>query len=69
MVNRLESAELVVTEKFDMIFEQLRRQEVNRARLELRLAEYNDAMAEARTKTSTYFYGVKHPFLCIVCPA
>lgn len=52
MVSGLESAGLVVTEKLDMVFEQLRRQDENAARLELRLAEYSETVAEARTEQS-----------------
>ena len=50
MVSGLENAGLVVTEKLDMVFEQLRKQEETTARLELRLAEYSEAMAEVNTE-------------------
>lgn len=48
MVSGLENAGLVVTEKLDMVFEQLRKQEETTARLELRLAQYSEATAEVR---------------------
>ena len=64
MVSGLESAGLVVTEKLDMVFEQLRRQDENAARLELRLAEYSEAVAEARTEQP--LARNKHPFLRII---
>lgn len=54
MVSGLETAGLVVTEKLDMIFEQLRKQEETTARLELRLAEYSEAMAEVKHETSLH---------------
>lgn len=50
MVDRLEGAGLVIDEKLDMIIEHLRKQEENAARLELRLAEYSENMAEVRTQ-------------------
>eukprot|EP00903_Cladosiphon_okamuranus_P015667 g14469.t1 len=46
MVGRLQGAGLVVDEKLDMIIEHLRKQEEHAARLELRLAEYSESMAE-----------------------
>ncbi|CAM9886582.1 unnamed protein product [Ascophyllum nodosum] len=46
MVTGLQASGLVVTERLDMVFEQLRRQEETTARMELRLAEYGEAMAE-----------------------
>lgn len=46
MVGRLQGAGLVVDEKLDMIIEHLRKQEEHAARLELRLAEYAESMAE-----------------------
>lgn len=52
MVGRLEGVGLVVDEKLDMIIERLRKQEENAARLELRLAEYSENMAEVRERTT-----------------
>ena len=46
MVGNLQDAGLVVDEKLDMIIEHLRKQEEHTARLELRLAEYSECMAE-----------------------
>ncbi|CAN0434518.1 unnamed protein product [Pylaiella littoralis] len=47
MVGRLEGAGVVLDEKLDMIIEHLQKQEENAAKLELRLAEYSESMAEA----------------------
>lgn len=68
MVGRLQDAGLVVDEKLDMIIEHLRKQEENAARLELRLAEYSESMAEVnkhRMKRCSLVWGVK-PFFCCV---
>ncbi|CAN0440080.1 unnamed protein product [Pylaiella littoralis] len=46
MVGRLEGAGMVADEKLDMIIEHLRRQEEKAEKLELRLAEYSESMAE-----------------------
>lgn len=46
MVGGLQGVALVVDEKLDMIIEHLRKQEEHAARLELRLAEYSESMAE-----------------------
>ncbi len=54
MVGRLEGVGLVVDEKLDMIIERLRKQEENAARLELRLAEYSENMAEVREQTNSW---------------
>ena len=54
MVSGLQASGLVVTEKLDMVFEQLRRQEETTARMELRLAEYGEAMAEVIKQTSFF---------------
>ena len=51
MVSGLQASGLVVTEKLDMVFEQLRRQEETTARMELRLAEYGEAIAEVIKQT------------------
>ena len=51
MVSGLQASGLVVTERLDMVFEQLRRQEETTARMELRLAEYGEAMAEVIKQT------------------
>lgn len=51
MVGNLQAAGLVVDEKLDMIIEHLRKQEEHTARLELRLAEYSESVAEVRDET------------------
>lgn len=56
MVDRLEGVGLVVDEKLDMIIERLRKQEENAARLELRLAEYSENMAEVRERTNNNWF-------------
>ncbi|CAM9908463.1 unnamed protein product [Scytosiphon promiscuus] len=48
MVGDLQGVVLVVDEKLDMIIEHLRKQEEHAARLELRLAEYSESMAEVK---------------------
>lgn len=52
MVGNLQDAGLVVDEKLDMIIEHLRKQEEHTARLELRLAEYSESIAEVRNETA-----------------
>lgn len=46
MVGELTEANLVVDEKLDMIIEHLKKQDEKAARMELRLAEYSESMAE-----------------------
>ncbi|CAM9187175.1 unnamed protein product [Pylaiella littoralis] len=56
MVGRLEGAGMVMDEKLDMIIEHLRKQEEKAERLELRLAEYSESMAEVLGQ-----YAIKDP--------
>lgn len=62
MVGRLQDAGLVVDGKLDMIIEHLRKQDEHAARLELRLAEYSESMAEV-SKCMDYCCPLCQPFL------
>lgn len=63
MVGSLQDAGLVVDEKLDLIIEHLRKQDEQAARLELRLAEYSESMAEASERAGCVCARAR------VCPA
>lgn len=70
MVGRLQGAGMVMDEKLDMIIEHLRKQEEKAERLELRLAEYSESMAEVRKQSnhhSSLRRALRLPTLMNVC--